>query len=1174
MFLKKIKLAGFKSFVDPTTLNFPGKLSAVVGPNGSGKSNIIDAVSWVMGENSMKYLRGEVLTDVIFNGSTARKPVGQASIELVFDNQDGAIGGEYSNYAEISIKRVLTRDSDSTYYLNNSPCRRRDILDIFSGTGLGPRSYSIIGQNMVSRIVDSKPDDMRAYLEEAAGISKYKDRRRETELRIQHTKDNLARVNDLRSELDRQLTQLKRQASDAERYKTLKEQERLVKSQWYAMQWQQLNEQLTHYTLTIQQEETAQEGYQSEFTSIETMLEQKRQEQRTASDAFQDVQRRYYAVGNEIGRIEQDLVHQQERQQQLEGDLKQVDHDCQEACGQLEEVKDELQDLNQEILQLEPEWEQAVTSSRQAVQQLSQAERDSQAWQAKWDGFHQQTMKVSQQVEVEQAQIQHLQQKLQGIQQQLSKIQQEQSLLNFSQLDNEIQEFVKQLQETESQLEEYEAQFEQLKEQITTLQGERQHATIHLDQVRSELQKLRGKQASVEALQQAALGQRDNPALKWLTQHALDKNPRLAQGIEVEKGWELAVEKVLGPYLQAVCVDQLASVSKDLVNFTEGQLLAFACQGNQGVVGTRLQGSKNATKLLDKVTSTLPIHSILNEVYVAETQQEALDLLPTLEDSESVITREGIWFSPTWLRVSHDKDPTAGVLQREQELKHLHVSIIELEERQNELEDQLGHQQEKLSQLEQNRDLLQQTINQSHARLAEGVAQQKARQEKLSELKRKAEQLMREKEEYLQQEKQAAAELENRSETLATAKNIKEGFDSEREGLIAERENARTRLQEAREHTDQSKEQAHQLEIRLQSAKSQQGTLRQTFERMQTQLASLEERKQTLEKDLEQAQPLENLKETLANTLDKHLALEAELTTARVAMETLEQELDQLDKKRHQVEQNSNRLRSNLETLRLDSQSLKLKSESLVEHIKEIGFALEEALKDLPNEANIEEWQTQCEKLANKISRLGSINLIAVEEYATCQERKQYLDKQYEDLQASLMTLENAIAKIDRETRVRFKETFDKINERFKELFPLVFGGGHAALELTDENLLEAGVAVMACPPGKRNSSIHLLSGGEKSMTAIALIFSIFHLNPSPLCLLDEVDAALDDMNVSRFCDLVKKMSEKTQFVFISHNKLAIEMAHHLIGITMHEPGVSRLVSVDVEEAIRFATAS
>ncbi|HSW71115.1 MAG TPA: chromosome segregation protein SMC, partial [Gammaproteobacteria bacterium] len=696
-------------------------------------------------------------------------------------------------------------------------------------------------------------------------------------------------------------------------------------------------------------------------------------------------------------------------------------------------------------------------------------------------------------------------------------------------------------------------------------------AMIHLDQVRSELQKQRGKQASIEALQQAALGQKDLPVLKWLSQQALDKNPRLAQGIEVETGWELAVEKVLGPYLQAVCVDQLTSLATQIADFSEGQLLAFANQGSHEEASS--SPTLKAEKLLTKVHSSLPISSLLKDVYVAETHQQALALLSHLEAHESVITREGVWFSPTWFRVSHEKDPTLGVLQREQELKQLAQHILELDEQQQKIDKQLTEQQEQLAQLEQDRDKLQHSLNQVHARTAEMLAQQKAKQERRQEMKQQAEHLLQEQEEYRQQEKQTESELQKIKDSLAKAKVSQAGFKAEQDSLGAEREKFNQILQQARQNTDQSKELVHQLELRLQSTKSQQGALAHSKDRMQAQLSTIEERKQLLEKDLLQVEPLDHLKETLAATLEKHVAIEAELSRAREATESIELELEHLDKKRHLVEESSNQVRSHLETLRLDSQSLQLKEETLQQHIQEIGFSLEAVLKDLPPEAKVEEWQTECEKLANRIHRLGTINLIAVEEYATCQERKQYLDKQYEDLQASLSTLENAIAKIDRETRARFKETFDKINERFKELFPLVFGGGHAALELSDENLLEAGVAVMACPPGKRNSSIHLLSGGEKSMTAIALIFSIFHLNPSPLCLLDEVDAALDDMNVSRFCDLVKKMSEKTQFLFISHNKLAIEMAHHLIGITMHEPGVSRLVSVDVEEALRFATA-
>lgn len=1172
MFLKKLKLAGFKSFVDPTTLTFPGKLSAVVGPNGSGKSNIIDAVSWVLGENSMKYLRGDVLTDVIFNGSTARKPVGQASIELIFDNQDAAIGGEYAQYAEISIKRLITRDSDSTYYLNNSPCRRRDILDIFSGTGLGPRSYSIIGQNMVSRIIESKPDDMRAYLEEAAGISKYKERRRETELRIQHTKDNLSRVNDLRSELERQLTQLKRQAADAERYKSLKEQERIVKSQWHAIQWRQLDAQLVEYTLTIQQEDTALEGYQSELIEVEIALDQRKSEQKTASEAFQEVQRRYYAVGNEIARIEQDLVYQQERQQQWTNDLNQVETEQQEASQQQEAIQDELEDLTQELTSLVPQWEESIENAKKAVFIFAQAENAAQTLQSQWDSFYQQTMKSNQQVGVEQARIQHLQQKLQTLKNQQNKIRGEQQQLNFAEIDNEIQLYSTQLQEAESQVAQYAQELNTVKDNLASLHAERQQAITSLDELRSELQILRGQQASIAALQQAALGQHDQPALKWLAQHTLDKRPRLAQGIEVEEGWELAAEKALGPYLQAVCVEELNLITSKIKDFTEGQLLAFAQQPQLDILPA--SSTVNAPRLLDKINSHLPIQALIADVYLAETLEDALELLAHLKMQESVITRQGIWLSPAWLKISYEKDPQTGIFQREQELKKLQTSIFSLETKHTELTALQTQQQAVLQELESKRDKLQHTIQQQHARSAELAAQTKAKQEKLIDLKQKAESLDKEQEELLAEEQQTLQLLEEAKGKWQHAQTEKEKVDHERENLAIQRDQMRQDLQKARENADSAKEQAHQLEIRVQSVKSQQGASKQALERIQMQLNLLMNKQASLSKELEEVQPLENLKSTLSRTLDKHVTIESELNTARISMEVLEQELDKLDKQRHTVEQNINRVRNHLENLRLDSQSLKLKAETLQEQIKEQQYTLEEILKELPpGDLKAEEWQAEYERITQRIHRLGSINLIAVEEYATCQERKEYLDKQFDDLQTSLTTLEDAIAKIDRETRARFKEVYDLINQRFQELFPVVFGGGHATLELTDENILEAGVAVMACPPGKRNSSINLLSGGEKTMTALALIFSIFHLNPSPLCLLDEVDAALDDMNVARFCDLVKKMANKTQFIFISHNKLAIEMAEHLIGITMHEPGVSRLVSVDVQEAISLASA-
>jgi len=1171
MLLNKIKLAGFKSFVDPTTINFPGKLIAVVGPNGSGKSNIIDAMCCVMGESSMKYLRGEALTDVIFNGSSARKPVGQASVELIFDNQDGTISGEYGKYSEIAIKRLITRDGDSTYYLNGSPCRRRDILDIFSGTGLGPRSYSIIGQNMVSRLVEAKPDDMRVYLEEAAGISKYKDRRRETELRIQHTKENLSRVNDLRSELDRQLNTLKRQANDAERYKTLREQERIVKAQWHSIQWRQLDGQLQQYSLQIQQEETAQEGANASLVETETAVEQRRQEQRAASDTFQEVQRRYYAVGNEITRMEQDLLHQEERHQQWEADVRQVEKDWQEAGDQVAEMQDELKELSSDVEALEPQWQEALERAKEAAQKLRQVENESQSWQTRWDAFHQQVMKVGQEVEVGQTRLAHLQQKLASVKQQQSKIQQEESQIDFARLENEIAGFSSQLLEVEAQVKQDEQALQTLRGEMSRVQRQQQESTHDLDKLRSELQKTRGKKASVEALQEAALGQRDQPIVNWLARHQLDKQARLAQGIEVESGWEAAVEKALGPYLQAICIDKIAGLCDKIEDLSEGQLFAFA---------TELAGSSSSSALYDKgvtllskIKSKLPIAALLAGVYVADNVNAALQLLGQLSSSESVITPEGLWLSPTWLRLSNDKNPTAGIFQREQELKQFQETIAALEGSQEKLEASLREQQEQIKELETKRDQLQQVLGQDRAKLADLATQAKAKNERLIELQRKSASLAKDRQEYQRQEQQTEAELAQVNEKLQTSRALKEQLATQQQTLVQERDQARILLQESRLRADGSKEESHQLEIRLQSSKSQQGTLQHALERRQAQLTTLTERKETLQAEAAHLIPLEGLKTTLAQTLDKRVALEAELNQARAAMEALEQTLAQLDKQRHQVEETINALRDRLESLRLESQSLRLKSEGLQEQVKEGGFELEAVLQELAPEASAEEKQNEFERLTQKIARLGSINLIAVDEYASCLERKQYLDKQYEDLQSSLNTLENAIEKIDRETRTRFKETYEKINQRFQELFPLVFGGGQASLELVGDNLLEAGVAVMACPPGKRNSSIHLLSGGEKSMTALALIFSIFHLNPAPLCLLDEVDAALDDMNVSRFCELVKHMSERTQFIFISHNKLAIEMAEHLIGITMHEPGVSRLVSVSVQEAVSMAAA-
>ncbi len=1168
MQLKKIKISGFKSFVDPTTVLIPSQLVAIVGPNGCGKSNIIDAVCWVMGESSAKYLRGESLTDVIFNGSSARKPVGQASVELIFDNQDGSLGGEYASYAEISIRRVINRDSESSYFLNGTRCRRRDIIDIFLGTGLGPRSYSIIGQNMISRIIEAKPDDMRVYLEEAAGVSKYKERRRETENRIQHTKENMARLDDIRTELDKQLNSLKRQANSAEKFKSLKQEERTIRAQWLAAQWRQFDAKLVQYSLQIQQQETGLEAKQAELSEINLTTDRKRDEHRLAHETFQDIQRRYYSAGNEITRIEQDIHHTKERQQQWQADMDQAERDWSLVKENLEEVEQELSDLTEESQQLDPKLNEATQTANALLEAYSEAENAMQTWQQEWDQFNQHAAQTTQTAEVEQTRIAHLEQRLSALKQRKMQLEQEQAQINFSELDKAIETLSEQILQMTELSDEHNQKLNDVRHEITTVQTIEQQTIQQLDQVRNNAQRLRGQQASLEALQQTALGQRNNPVTAWLAQHNLDKKLRLAQSVEVDAGWEQAAEKVLGTHLQAVCVENLTDIVSAVDDLKEGSLCVFSTKAP----ATTDTASK-ATLLLNKIKSKWPLDSLLSGIYVADTEEEALELCQSLEQHESVITRAGVWLSPTWLRVSRDENPAAGVFQREQELKQLIKQVAQLTEHQDELDEKLIQSREQLTELVIMRDELQKVVNQAHAEVLQTEAQRKMKEERRAEIKIRAERCHTELLDNTEQYEQTQTELSQARSVWQQALSDLEKLADQRDALAEARDQLRDRVQQNRQKLNEAKELRHQLEIRLQTTKSQQGALQQTILRMQTQLTTLTERKETLRKDSHTGTSLPDLEKNLSVALSHRLQIEEELNIARSTINELEHELRDLENKRQSVEREIAKIRDMLETLRLEGQTLKIKTETIHEQLKETHLLLEDILKELPEDMAPEMYHQQLEQVTLRITRLGPINLVAIEEFASCSERKQYLDKQNEDLLEGLTTLENAIAKIDKETRARFKETFDKVNEQFEELFPKIFGGGRAYLELTGENLLDAGITVMACPPGKRNSTIHLLSGGEKAMTAIALVFSIFRLNPAPFCLLDEVDAPLDDANIGRFCQLVKAMADKTQFIFISHNKLAIEMGEHLMGVTMHEPGVSRLVSVNVEEAVSLAGA-
>ena len=1162
MRLKCIKLAGFKSFVDPTTVNFPSNMAAVVGPNGCGKSNIIDAVRWVMGESSAKNLRGESMTDVIFNGSTSRKPVSQASIELVFDNSDGTLVGEYASYAEISIRRKVTRDSQNTYYLNGTKCRRRDITDIFLGTGLGPRSYSIIEQGMISKLIEAKPEDLRNFIEEAAGISKYKERRRETENRIRRTHENLARLTDLREELERQLERLHRQAQAAEKYQEYKAEERQLKAQLSALRWQALNEQVGQREAVIGNQEIGFEALVADQRSADASIERLRDGHHDLSERFNVVQGRFYSVGGDIARVEQSIQHGQQRLRQLQDDLREAERARQETESHLGHDRTLLATLGEELEMLEPEQEITSAAAEESAASLEDAESAMHGWQEKWDTFNLQSAEPRRQAEVQQSRIQQLESSLERLAERQRRLGEELQLLKADPEDAAILQLDEDLATREMTLEELHVGEEQAVERLEQLRTELQQASQAQQQAQGELQRLNGRLASLEALQQAALDP-DTGTAEWLHAHDLAERPRLAEGLRVEPGWELAVETVLGADLQAVLVDDFDEL--DLAGFQQGDLRLVSASSDTA----RIPGS-----LLDKVDSAMDLSSWLGQVLPVESLDDALAQRNRLAAGQSLISRDGYWVGRHFLRVRRAGEALSGVLARGQELQQLGLERDEREATLATLEEQLLSLREQQTRQEESREELRR-------RVQDETRQQSDLRAQLSAAKVKVEQLTlrrtRLDEELAELGEQRAIEHEHLGESRL---QLQDALDSmaldteQRELLQAQRDSLREQLDRVRQEARQHKDHAHQLAVRLGSLRAQHHSTRQALERLEMQSERLTEKREQLNLNLEEGEaPLEELRLKLEELLERRMAVDDEMRTAKNALEDADLQLRDAEKRRTQAEQQSQLLRSQLEQQRMEWQSLTVRRTTLQDQLLEDGYDLHGVLATLTPEANEKDAEEELERIAGRIQRLGAINLAAIDEYQQQSERKRYLDAQNADLVEALDTLENVIRKIDKETRNRFKETFDQINSGIQALFPKVFGGGSAYLELTGEDLLDTGVTIMARPPGKKNSTIHLLSGGEKALTALALVFAIFKLNPAPFCMLDEVDAPLDDANVGRYARLVKEMSQTVQFIYITHNKIAMEMADQLMGVTMHEPGCSRLVAVDVEEAMALVDA-
>ncbi|MCY4244528.1 MAG: AAA family ATPase [Gammaproteobacteria bacterium] len=1068
MKFKKIQLSGFKSFVDPTTLTFPADMIGIVGPNGCGKSNIIDAIRWVMGEGSARTLRGGSMDDVIFNGSSARKPVGKASVELVFDNAAGRVGGGmHSRFAEISIRRTLARDEPSEYFLNNTRCRRRDIADIFHGTGLGPRSYSIIEQGMVSRIVEAKPEELRAFVEEAAGISRYKERRRETETRIRHTRENLQRVEDIRRELEAQLRRLQRQSQQARRYQALKQEEHEVNTQLLALRWREEEERLAAVNAEVSRLQTESEGKVARVRESEARMEEMRAAHAGEQESLNQAQARFYSVQADISALEQRMELARETHARQQSGLQQAREEVEKARRHVQGDREKRGAVEADIAQLQPRLMQLQAEREQAAEALARASGDLEA--------------------------------------------------ELAELDKRIRERRKALEA-------------------------RRGGT---DQVRARLQAAAARLASLRDLQRHALGEDDQALAAWLQDSGLDQLPRLAGRVRVSGGWERALDRLLGDKLSALCADSVELAAAP----PAGPGLVLVERGGKG------EGEGGRTgRLLNYVEcDEVDLGEWLAGVRTAENLPEALRRRRELAPGECVATRDGVLAGRRWLSyppsAGHEDGFGDGVLQREQEIEKTTAAHAQIEKELQERAEVDEAAQAELAGLEEQRVARQQRWNEHAADLAElhkrlGQSDESGGGEGGAD---------------------SGGEHGEGGAPLQSAAVFGAGGDDDGGAL-------RKSLKKLRGRVEATSNAFRECELKLQSLQATRDSLLEQEQRAGERLAHLLGQEQGLSRDLESAAaPGDDAARQLETLLKQKVEAEQKLQQARRKVEQLDEQLRAAAAARQQLEQEAQEARGAVEEKRVARQEFVTRQQTLREQMEETGAELKEVVDALPEDAEAAAWDSRLAAIRRKVERIGAVNLVAIDEFEEQSQRKEYLDRQSEDLNSALQTLEEAMRKIDRETRTRFKETFERLNGGFQEYFPRLFGGGSAALELTGDDYLSAGVTVTARPPGKRNSTIHLLSGGEKALTAVALLFSLFELNPAPFCLLDEVDAPLDDANVERYCETLRSMAQKTQLIFVTHNKITMEAANILMGVTMGEPGVSRLVSVNVEEAVQMA---
>ena len=1170
MRLNSIKLSGFKSFAEPTNFMLPGQLVGVVGPNGCGKSNIMDAVRWVLGESKASELRGESMQDVIFNGTTTRKAASRSSVELVFDNADHRAGGQWSQFPEIAVKRVLTRDGGSSYYINNQPVRRRDVQDVFLGTGLGPRAYAIIGQGTISRIIESKPEELRLFLEEAAGVSKYKERRRETENRLSDTRENLTRVEDILRELNANLEKLEKQAEVAQRYHALNADVTLKQHQLWFLRRAEAEADQVGIKTQADKAVNDLESRIADLRHIEADLETVRQAHYAAGDHVNQAQGALYEASAEVGRLEAEIRFVVEGRQRAEARLIQIKEQTAHWAAQSEQAQQEIENLASMAMDGEEKAVMLAAQVEEQAMQLPELEEALRVAQQRSNEQRGSVAQVQQQIQVlaaDQRNIEEQSRSLNARQERLSADKNALAAPDEVRLNN----LKEQLQEAQAQAEVTAAQLEELQTNVPVLDEARRTAQQAVNAEQAKQADLSARLEALKALQEKV--QTDDKLKPWLAKHGLEGLQALWSRIHIEAGWENALEAALRERMASLEVSRLDIVRAFQTDAPPAKL-AFYTPPSAAVPESHgaLPRLSDLLRLNDAGQKAL-LTDWLNGCFTAPNLDEALAKRSSLQPGQIIYVPSGHAISAHSVSFYAQDSEQSGLLARAQEIENLDKSskaqAFIADEARNALvraEAAYSESSQRLVSIRTEATAAQAAAHELQVetlRLSQLAEQTRARSEQisgdLSEVEAQLADL---------QERRAAAEarFEELDMQLADSQERHAQLD---EAVI----NAERRLNDSREQQRSLERQAQEAQFSQRSLATREAELKRIIDTATQQAASVAAEEQRVQEDLTRLTDAA-AQAGLQNALNIKMERETALAAKRSEYDDLTTKLRASDERRLQLERELEPLRQRITDFQLKEQAARLGLEQYTQLLTDAEADLEAVSASiLANNVRLTGLQGEIDRLHREIAALGAVNLAALEELASASERKQFLDAQTLDLTDAMNTLEDAIRKIDGETRELLGGTFKIVNEHFGRMFPELFGGGNARLVMTGEEILDSGVQVMAQPPGKKNQTIHLLSGGEKALTAIALVFAIFQLNPAPFCLLDEVDAPLDDANTERYAKLVSSMSKETQFLFISHNKIAMEMAEQLIGVTMQEQGVSRIVAVDMESAVSMADA-